>query len=294
MTVDSPRWTIFKAGGLLYADDGEHNRVFVLGDDVTIDHIPPVVDEDIDEFPRTELAFDLTPIFEYNRFVSMWRWEWCTKNRNRWQELVDRGGQVDRRWTDIEWRRCDGTWSPQPASDGIYDAGKATVEERSATTTLPPAPPPQLAPTVTTPATLPRRDGALSPTASSLAPQAANPTIAAGKIAGPVSTAAVLASAESLLPVEFLLTENSSLAAGPSQTVIVDQSAADSTVESLTPYAVPLEKDVANGHDDRITTLGTPHKRPAEGGRPVADDGPCPISHPGTDTPLTRLTPPSA
>ena len=33
-----------------------------------------------------------------SRFEIVWQWEWAEFGRNRWQELKDRGGEVDESW----------------------------------------------------------------------------------------------------------------------------------------------------------------------------------------------------
>lgn len=93
--------TVFTVGGLLCVRDQEMCCYYVMQPHVTVDDIVNWVNAGhvVSELPVLQLTGDATVDYESQRFTVMWEWEWAEHGRNRWQELKDRGGEVDACWT---------------------------------------------------------------------------------------------------------------------------------------------------------------------------------------------------
>ena len=90
---------IAQAGGLLLAFLYWH--LTTLGPGVTAPEVARAVEEgNLALLPHSQPRRDRVSEIVGLRFEEMWMQEWATTGRNRWAELRERGGEVDRYWTE--------------------------------------------------------------------------------------------------------------------------------------------------------------------------------------------------
>jgi len=91
---------IFKVGELLFLYSEETDQGFVLHPALSLNDFMDRYTHP--ETPFTELAdginFDHSPIYWYEGLENYYFWERMTQNRDRIQELIARGGNVDSSW----------------------------------------------------------------------------------------------------------------------------------------------------------------------------------------------------
>ena len=131
--------TVFEAGGLLYVDHEDLNALYIVDEGLTINDFEPVFSGHFIPHGLTLLEGDCTASTDYFRFSEMWAWEWDTSGRNRWQEMKDRGGEVDELWTaeppNRSWEGYEDRPGPMAdavaALDAILDAEEYDSDESS-------------------------------------------------------------------------------------------------------------------------------------------------------------------
>ena len=90
---------VVRVGGLLVICSDEDNEKYVLEPGTTIEDIANAVANGVhNTLQYTELTYESMQTFLIERLELMWQWEWSEFGRNRWQELADRGGEVDASW----------------------------------------------------------------------------------------------------------------------------------------------------------------------------------------------------
>ena len=97
-----PDYFIFRVGSLLIVEDEWEEEFHVL-DTTNVYEAMDIVDSGSNFLRHVSLGchkMDRTVENESSRFLGMWQMEWMDRGRNRWQELKDRGGEVDPCWTE--------------------------------------------------------------------------------------------------------------------------------------------------------------------------------------------------
>ena len=84
-------------GGLLMICYEDDNHKLVLESGTTLQELVNAVENGALGALRF-VRLDRGATYLRQRFDIIWKWEWAEYGRNRWQELKDRGGEVDVSW----------------------------------------------------------------------------------------------------------------------------------------------------------------------------------------------------